>query len=128
MTSDKSHIRIIIADDDRLTRSVLRLLLQEQRYSVIGEATDGEKAVELCAEVKPDIAFIDIDMPQLNGHEAAERIRQSNPRIVVIMISALPTVANVKQAMDAGVAGFVVKPFNTGKVIETVNNCLKNLR
>jgi two-component system chemotaxis response regulator CheY len=119
------NINILIADDDRLTRSVLRLLLQEHLYTVIGEATDGEKAVEMCLGLKPDIAFLDIDMPKLTGHQAALQIKQDNSDIKVIMISALATASNVQQAMQAGASGFVVKPFNAIKVIEAIDLCLK---
>lgn len=119
-------MNIVIADDDRLTRSVLRLMLQENRYSVLGEASDGEKAVEMCLNLKPHIAFIDIDMPKMNGHQAAQRILSDNPAIKVIMISSLATVNNVQLALQAGASGFVVKPFNAGKVIEAIDNCMKN--
>lgn len=119
------NINVLIADDDRLTRSVLRLLLQEHLYTVIGEATDGEKAVEMCLGLKPDIAFLDIDMPKLTGHQAALQIKQDNSDIKVIMISALATASNVQQAMQAGASGFVVKPFNAIKVIEAIDLCLK---
>lgn len=61
-------MNIVIVDDDRLTRSILRVMLQESRYTVIGEAIDGEAGVEACVRLKPDIAFIDIEMPKLNGH------------------------------------------------------------
>lgn len=120
------NISILVADDDRLTRSVLRLLLQEQLYTVVGEATDGEKAIELCLSLKPDVAFLDIDMPKLNGHQAAQRIKQDNPNIKIIMISALATEGNVQQALQAGASGFVVKPFNAIKVIGAIDHCLKS--
>lgn len=118
-------IKIVIADDDATTRYVLRLLLQEQLYNVVGEAGDGEKAVELCAQHKPDIAFVDIHMPGMNGHEASQLIRQQNPHTGIIMISALSTLDNVRQALEAGASGFVVKPFSAVKLIEAINNCLK---
>lgn len=118
-------IKIVIADDDATTRYVLRLLLQEQLYNVVGEAGDGEKAVELCAQHKPHIAFVDIHMPGMNGHEASQLIRQQNPHTGIIMISALSTLDNVRQALEAGASGFVVKPFSAVKLIEAINNCLK---
>ncbi|MGZ3237709.1 MAG: response regulator transcription factor [Burkholderiaceae bacterium] len=118
-------VKIVIADDDSTTRYVLRLLLQEQLYTVVGEAVDGEKAVELCALHKPNIAFIDIHMPVMNGHEASQQIRKQNPHTSIIMISALSTLDNVRQAMEAGASGFVVKPFSAVKLTEAINNCLK---
>jgi two-component system chemotaxis response regulator CheY len=118
-------VKIVIADDDSTTRYVLRLLLQEQLFNVVGEADDGEKAVELCAAHKPNIAFIDIHMPKMSGHAAAQQIRQQSPQTSIIMVSALSTLDNVRQAMEAGASGFVVKPFSAVKLTEAINNCLK---
>lgn len=126
MNAIRRKVNIVIADDDRLTRSVLRLMLLENACTVIGEATDGAKAIELCLALKPDIAFIDIDMPNRNGHEAAQQIRLDNPRTRVVMISAFATFDNVQQALQSGASGFVVKPFNAQKVIEALDHCLKN--
>ncbi len=95
-------------------------------YQVIGEASDGEMAVDLCKNLKPDIAFIDIQMPKLDGHEAVQHIRLLNPDIGIVMISALSSLDNVRKAMEAGAGGFVVKPFSAAKLITAINNCLKN--
>lgn len=121
-------INIVIADDDTMTRHALRLLLREYGYTVVGEAADGEKAVEMCVIHKPDIAFVDINMPKMDGNQAAEQIRQNNQNVGLIMISSLPTVSNVQQAMQTGASGFVVKPFNAVKVVEAIDNCLKRKR
>lgn len=121
----KMSLRVVIADDDSTTRHVLRLLLHEQGLQVIAEAGDGEKAVELCETHKPDIAFLDINMPRLDGHQAAEKIRQCAPNAGMIMISAVPTLENVQKALQVGISGFVVKPFNAVKVAEAVEGCLR---
>ena len=118
-------VKVVIADDDSTTRFVLRLLLQEQLYNVVGEAADGEQAIGLCALHQPHIAFIDIQMPKMNGHDASLQIRKQNPQTSVIMISALSTADNVRQAMQAGAGGFVVKPFSAVKLTEAIDNCLK---
>jgi two-component system chemotaxis response regulator CheY len=119
------ELNIIIADDDGTTRSLLRMLLRENGYQVVAEAQDGEKAVELCKAHQPDIAFLDIDMPRLNGHGAAEKIRQDAPGVRMIMVSALPTLENVKSALEAGAGAFVVKPFNALKVVQAIEQCMK---
>lgn len=118
-------LKIIIADDDSTTCSVLRLLLREHGFSVLGEAHDGEKAVELCLLHRPDIAFLDIDMPKLSGHDAARKIKAGAPDAGIIMISALPTLDNVQKSLDAGAAGFVVKPFNAMKVMDAIGQCVR---
>lgn len=118
-------MKILIADDDRTTRLILRTLLRENYFDVIGEAADGEKAVELWANLKPDIVFLDIDMPKLNGHEATARIRQESTSTGIIIISALATAKNVKQAIDSGANGFVVKPFTAIRVLDAIDVCRK---
>jgi two-component system chemotaxis response regulator CheY len=126
MNKQNQEIKIVIADDDRLTRSVLRLILQEERYQVVGEASDGERAIEACLMLRPDIAFIDIDMPKFNGHDVVQRVRDDHPHLKVVMISSLATLDNVQQAMRAGANSFVVKPFNADKVIEALRNCSRD--
>ncbi|HYD59206.1 MAG TPA: response regulator [Noviherbaspirillum sp.] len=128
MTAPRKELNILIADDDRTTRHVLRLLLREHGHQVIAEAQDGEKAVELCELHKPDIAFLDINMPKMDGHSAAERIKQSSPKVGMIMVTNLPTMDNVQKALQLGISGFVVKPFNATKVVEAIDNCLKQKR
>lgn len=125
MQVPKKILKVVIADDDSTTRHALRLLLHEHGLQVVAEAGDGEKAVELCETQKPDIAFLDINMPRLDGHQAAEKIRQRSPRVGMIMISAVPTLDNVQKALHIGVSGFVVKPFNAVKVVEAVEDCVR---
>jgi CheY-like chemotaxis protein len=128
MPVPQKELNILIADDDSTTRHVLRLLLREHGHQVVAEAHDGEKAVELCEVHKPDIAFLDIDMPRMDGHSAAERIKQVTPGVVMIMVTNLPTLDNVQKALQIGISGFVVKPFNATKVVEAIDNCLKHKR
>lgn len=118
-------MNILIADDDAVTRSALRMLLNEQGHTVVGEAIDGESALTQTLALKPDIVFADINMPKLDGHGLSERIHDKAPRVRVVIISALPTVDNVRRAMEGGACGFVVKPFNAAKVIDAVNKCIK---
>ncbi len=125
MTQQPRKLAILIADDDGVTRSALRLLLTEQGHTVVGEAGDGERALDMCLLLKPDIVFADINMPKLDGHGLSEQLRLRAPGVRIVIISSLPTVANVQRALLGGAAGFVVKPFNGVKVLEALNNCLK---
>jgi CheY-like chemotaxis protein len=127
MTADTmaKELSIIIADDDAVTCRALRLLLNEHGHRVVGEARDGEKAVELCATHLPDLAFLDINMPRLDGFEAAARIREATPKVGLIMVTSAPTLDNVQRALKTGIGGFVVKPFNAVKVVDAIGNCLK---
>ncbi len=125
MSMTQKTYSILIADDDGTTRHVLRLLLREHGHLVVGEAANGEKAVEMCEILQPDIIFLDIDMPRMNGHQAADRIRLAAPGVRVIMVSALATMGNVQTALQAGAGGFVVKPFNAVKVVEAIAQCMR---
>jgi YesN/AraC family two-component response regulator len=124
----RKSLKIIIADDDTTTRHALRLLLVDQGHVVIGEANDGEKAIDLCTLREPDMMFVDIDMPRIDGLATAERVRDLAPTVGVVVISSTPTLDNVQKALQAGASGFVVKPFNALKVSEAINNCLKQKR
>ncbi len=121
MTQLAPNLSILIADDDAVTRAALRLLLVEQGHTVVGEAADGERALDMCLLLKPQIVFADINMPKLDGHGLSEQLRLRAPGVRIIIISSLPTVANVQRALLGGAAGFVVKPFNGVKVLEAVN-------
>ncbi len=125
MNQQPRKLSILIADDDAVVRGALRLLVVEQGHTVVGEAADGERALEMCASLKPDVVFADINMPKLDGHGLSEALRQRAPGVRIVIISSLPTVANVQRALLGGAAGFVVKPFNGVKVLEALNNCLK---
>jgi YesN/AraC family two-component response regulator len=118
-------VKILIADDDRTTRIILRMLLHENYFNVVGEAADGEKALELWESVKPDIIFLDIDMPRLTGHQVTARIRQQCATTGIVVISALASAKNVKHAIDLGANSFVVKPFNASRVIAAIAQCKK---
>lgn len=123
-----SNIRVVIADDDATTRAVLRLLLQEQSSIVVGEASDGERALELCTTLKPHIAFLDIDMPKLNGNQVAQKLRTLFPEIGIVIVSALSTVDNVEQARLSGAGAFIVKPFTPAKLIQAIESSSKKIR
>lgn len=120
-------MNIVIADDDRTTRAILRTMLSQNFFNVIGEANDGEEAVKLCLELKPQIVFLDIDMPKLNGHEVTKKIREQYADIGVVIISALATAGNVKDAIQAGANAFVVKPFSPARVNEAIDQCRRVL-
>ncbi len=121
-------INVVIADDDRITRSALRMVLNELRHVVVGEAADGERALEAVRHLKPDVVFMDIEMPGMDGLEAARRLQQSSPATQVIMVSAHVTVDNLQDSVRAGAGGFVVKPFNAAKVRHAIEQCRRGFR
>jgi DNA-binding NarL/FixJ family response regulator len=103
-------IRILLADDHKLMRGGLRLLIEQQSdLSVVGEASDGREAVSLAKSLRPDVAVMDITMPNLNGIEAAHQITQSHPETGVIILSMHPDESYVLRALKAGAKGYLLK-------------------
>jgi two-component system, NarL family, response regulator NreC len=103
-------IRILLADDHTLIRRGLRALLERQNgFSVVAEAADGRQAVETAAAVNPDVAVIDIGMPNLNGIEAARRITEKRPETAVVILSMHADESYVLRALKSGARGYLLK-------------------
>jgi two-component system, NarL family, response regulator NreC len=114
-------IRILLADDHQLMRSGLRLLIEQQSdLSVVGEAADGREAVALAKSLRPDVAVMDITMPNLNGIEAAHQIKQSQPEIAVIVLSMHPDESYVLRALKSGAKGYLLKDSAESDLIQAV--------
>lgn len=103
-------IRILLADDhDLIRRGVKELLESHQGWQVVGEANTGWEAVRKAAELRPNIAIVDITMPQLNGLEASRRIRKASSRTEILIFSMHYSDQLIRDVLDAGVRGYVVK-------------------
>ena len=114
-------IRILLADDHKLMRSGLRLLIEQQAdLTVIGEAADGREAVALAKSLRPDVAVMDISMPNLNGIEAAHQITQSHAELAVIVLSMHPDESYVLRALKAGAKGYLLKDSAESDLITAV--------
>jgi AmiR/NasT family two-component response regulator len=109
--------RILIAEDETLIRMDLAEMLRENGYEVVGEATNGEEAIALANELKPDLAILDVKMPKLDGITAAETIVKFAP---VLMLTAFSQKDLVERALDAGVMAYVVKPFTIDDLIPAI--------
>ncbi|WP_067475951.1 ANTAR domain-containing response regulator [Actinomadura hibisca] len=110
MRVTESARRVVIAEDEALIRLDLKEMLQEDGYEVVGEAGDGETAVRLASELKPDLVILDVKMPVLDGISAAERI--SAERVApVVMLTAFSQRELVQRATEAGAMAYLVKPF-----------------
>lgn len=103
-------IALLIADDQPLFRAGLaRLLNDDPRVEVVGEAADGEEAVRLAAKLKPDVVLMDLRMPNLDGIEATRLITQADPALKVIVLTTFDSDSQVLQALQAGASGFALK-------------------
>jgi response regulator NasT len=108
-------MRVLIAEDEALIRMDLKEMLEEDGHEVVGEARDGAEAVSLAEKTRPDVIFMDINMPGMNGIEAACAIGEA--RIApVVMVTAFSQSAYVEQACDAGAMAYVVKPFSRADI------------
>ena len=116
-------IKAVIADDDNVTRHLLRTLLRQHGIEVVGEACNGKEALLKCAATMPDILFLDINMQEMDGFETLQSVRQTMPNLAVIMISSDSTADNVQKAHASGADGFVVKPFTPARIMDAVARC-----
>ena len=117
---------VLIADDAMFMRMMLKDILTKNGFKVIGEAENGEEAVEKYRELKPDLVILDILMPFLDGLEATTEILKLNPAAKVIMISALGQSSYLEKAMECGAKNFITKPFSPPGVIEILEQVLKD--
>jgi two-component system, NarL family, response regulator NreC len=116
-----SKIRILLADDHGLVRKGLRLLVDSQEgLEVVGEASDGREAVRLAAELRPDIAILDIAMPNLNGIDAAAQIVKSCPAVRVVILSMHSDESYVVRALDAGARGYLLKDSAEDDLVQAI--------
>ncbi len=116
--------KILIVDDSRTTRKILRKILEDQGYTVVAEAANGEEGVAQFKKHNPQVTTMDITMPVLDGIEALRQIKDCDPNAKVIMISAAGQKHKVMEAMKAGATEFLTKPLVEDEVIERVNNVL----
>jgi AmiR/NasT family two-component response regulator len=112
-------MRILIAEDETIIRLDLRELLERAGFEVCAEARDGAEAVELARAEQPDLAVLDVKMPQLDGIEAARRILDERP-IPIVMLTAYGQQELVSRAIEAGVFGYLVKPFRETDLLPAI--------
>jgi two-component system, response regulator PdtaR len=111
--------RVVIAEDEALIRLDLKEMLAESGYAVVGEAADGEAAVELVRTLEPDIVILDVKMPVLDGISAAEQITAAGTSAVV-MLTAFSQRELVERAVDAGAMAYLVKPFAKSDLLPAI--------
>ena len=118
--------KILIADDTTFMREMLKSALDPEKFQIIGEATDGVKAVEFYKEKKPDLLILDINMPKMNGIDALTEVIKYDPNANVIMCSDQKYENMIVMAIKRGAKDFVIKPFTSADVITAVNKVFQD--
>ena len=115
---------VLIADDAAFMRMMLKNVLTEAGYEVVGEAENGAVAVSKYRELSPDLTTMDITMPEMDGLAALKEIRAGDPSARVVMCSAMGQQSMVIESIQAGARDFIVKPFQPDRVLEAVTKAL----
>ena len=112
-----SMMRVVVADDEAIIRMDLVETLKAAGYDVVGQASDGQAALELIQSTNPDVAILDVKMPLRDGIEVAHAVRGLTP---VVLLTAFGQADIIAQAKDAGVMGYIIKPFSEADVVAAI--------
>jgi two-component system chemotaxis response regulator CheY len=118
--------RILIVDDSFYMRTMLKNMLTDAGYEVVGEAANGAQAVEMATSTSPDLITLDVILPDNTGLDVLKSLRQVQPSAKVVMCSAVGQEVIVNEAIENGALAYIVKPFSEEKVLEIVGSALKN--
>ncbi|MFN8445033.1 MAG: response regulator transcription factor [Caldilineaceae bacterium] len=119
--SDTPPIRIMIVDDQPVVRSGLGAFLSiHDDLELVGEASDGARALSLCAKVNPDVILMDLVMPNMDGAEATARIRHSFPNIQVLVLTSFKEDELVQKALEAGAIGYLLKNISSDELVKAI--------
>ncbi|MBS3946682.1 MAG: response regulator [Dethiobacter sp.] len=112
--------QVLITDDTAFMRMTLRNILEKNGYQVVGEAEDGQYAVDKYRELRPDLVTMDITMPRMDGITAIKKIMEFDPQAKIVVCSAMGQKALVIEALNAGARDFIVKPFQAERIINAL--------
>ncbi|MBJ7457179.1 MAG: response regulator [Thermoleophilia bacterium] len=115
---------VLIADDAAFMRMMIKNILTDAGYEIVGEAENGAVAVTKYRELKPDLTTMDITMPEMDGLAALKEIRSGDPAARVVMCSAMGQQSMVIESIQAGARDFIVKPFQPDRVLEAIQKAL----
>lgn len=125
-TSTTDIIRIVLAEDQTiLLDGLVEILKQEANFNVVGTAQNGKQALALVAKHKPNLAVLDIEMPVMSGTEAAQQIKKEFPETKILILSMHDDKAYVKELMQIGVDGYIIKERGKRELVEAINALMK---
>jgi len=118
-------IRMIVADDAPFIREIVRHVADSNQIELVGEAADGNEAVQLTTQLKPDVVLLDIIMPNKSGIEAAKEISRLHPEVKMIAFSTADQDTLVMRALEAGCCSYLVKPFKADELAKAIRESVK---
>ena len=118
--------KVLIVDDASVVRLMIRKILTQNDFTIIGEATNGKDALVKYKELKPDIVTMDMIMPEADGIQATKDIIAFDENAKVVIVSGIYQKEMLAQAINAGASSYIVKPFESDRVISTLNEVLNN--
>ena len=118
-------IQVLISDDHHLVRQSLRALLEREGFEVMGEAANGEEAVELAQKLRPDVVVMDISMPKLNGIEAMIRIRRVCPEINTVLLTMHTDRQYIVEGLRSGAKGYVMKTHAAKELLRAIQEAAR---
>ena len=121
------QIRAVLIDDNELTRSALRLMLP-QEIAVVAEADTGRSGLDACLRTRPDMVFLDVLMPDLNGLEILPAIKDALPLAEILMVTASTDRLTIEEAIMGGAASFIIKPFSPAKLDEALKRAIGHVK
>jgi two-component system chemotaxis response regulator CheY len=117
--------RVLIVDDARIIRNILRALMQKMGLKVAGEAVNGAEGIRMYEELRPDLVTMDITMPVVDGLTATKTIMTSDPNARIIMVTSVGQENVMKEAILLGARDFIVKPFNEDRIMSAIRRVLQ---
>ncbi len=117
--------RVLVVDDDTLMREVLKAILRSEGFIVAGEAKDGQGGLTLVERLRPDALCLDVNMPGISGLDTLKILREKFPEVRVVMITGDASMSTVREAVSFGAVGYIIKPFNAGRVADALRAALR---
>jgi DNA-binding NarL/FixJ family response regulator len=125
MRTEGVPAKLLIADDHAMVREGIRsMLANEPDLQIVGEAKDGEEALELCRRFRPELVLMDIRMPKMDGLEATRAIKEVSPQTAILMVSTYESQEYLVEAVKAGAAGYILKEATKGQLLGTLRRVL----